>query len=100
MIKHVVMWKLKDNAEGRSKIENLEYIKKELEVLKGEINEIKNIEVGINIVDDPGAYDLVLYSEFNSQKDLDIYQKHPSHVKIAEYIGKVRESRVVVDYEI
>ncbi|WP_420862724.1 Dabb family protein [Tissierella carlieri] len=29
-----------------------------------------------------------------------MYQKHPNHVKIAEYIGKIRESRVVVDYEI
>lgn len=75
-------------------------IKKELEALRIEIKEIINIEVGINIVDDPGAYDLVLYSEFANQEDLNIYQKHPAHVKIAEYIGKVRESRVVVDYEI
>lgn len=100
MIKHIVMWKLKDSAEGKERQENAKIIKNELEALKIEIKEIINIEVGINIVDDPGAYDLVLYSEFSNQKDLNIYQKHPAHVKIAEYIGKVRESRVVVDYEI
>lgn len=100
MIKHIVMWKLKDNAEGKDKLENARIIKEELEALTKDIKEIVNIEVGINIVEDAGAYDLVLYSEFANQDDLNIYQKHPAHVKVAEYIGKVRESRVVVDYEI
>lgn len=100
MIKHIVMWKLKDNAEGKSKLENAKFIKEGLEALKADIKEILSIEAGINIVEDPGAYDLVLYSVFESKEDLNIYQKHPQHVKIAEYIGKVREARVVVDYEI
>lgn len=100
MIKHIVMWKLKDSAEGRDKLENARIIKEEVESLKNEISEIIDIEVGINIVDDAQSYDIVLYSTFASPEDLDKYQKHPSHVKAAGYIGKVRESRVVVDYEI
>lgn len=100
MIKHIVMWKLKDNAEGKERYENARFIKEQLEALKNDIKEIVKIEAGINIVDDPGAYDLILYSEFEDKEGLAIYQKHPSHVKVAEYIGKVRESRVVVDYEI
>lgn len=100
MIKHIVMWKLKDSAEGRDKLENARIIKEEVESLKNEISEIIDIEVGINIVDDAQSYDIVLYSTFASSEDLDKYQKHPLHVKVAGYIGKVRESRVVVDYEI
>lgn len=100
MIKHIVMWKLKDQANGKTKLENAEIIKREIEALKDEIKEIVEIEVGINIVNDPQAYDLVLYSEFKSNDDLDIYQNHPSHVKVAGFIANVRESRVVVDYQI
>ena len=61
MIKHIVMWKLKDEAEGNSKAENAKIIKNSLEDLKGKINEIVNIEVGIDVNKSEQAYDVVLY---------------------------------------
>jgi hypothetical protein len=91
------MWKLKDFAEGRSREENIKYIKGELEALKNIIKEIKFIEVGANINADK-SYDAVLYSEFETPEDLEIYQNHPAHKKVSEYVGKVRESRIVGDY--
>lgn len=100
MIKHVVMWKLKENAEGSSKIENGELIKSKLENLKGEIKELKDIEVGINIVADPGAYDVVLYSVFDNKENLKKYAIDPKHLEVVDFIKKVVESRIVVDYEI
>lgn len=100
MIKHIVMWKLADSAEGQGKLENARIIKKELELLKNEISEIIDIEVGINIVEDAQAYDIVLYSTFKNKEDLNGYQTNPLHLKVAGFIGKVRESRVVVDYEV
>ncbi len=75
MIKHIVMWKLKDEAEGNSKAENAQIIKNSLEDLKEKINEIVNIEVGIDVNKSEQAYDVVLYSTFNSLEDLDSYQK-------------------------
>ncbi len=99
MIKHLVMWKLKNNAEGAGKEENARRIRTEIESLKNKIPQIKRIEVGLNCIPSDAAYDLALYSEFANEKDLDLYQKHPEHVKIAEFIAKVRESRVVVDYK-
>lgn len=100
MIKHIVMWKLKEFAEGRNRKDNSLIIKERLEQLKETIKEIKVIEVGINVTSGPGAYDLVLYSEFDNFVDLSVYQAHPEHVKISEFIGKVREERVVADYEV
>jgi len=41
---------------------------------------------------------MVLISEFKDLRDLESYQKHPEHVKAAEFIGKVRLERKVVDY--
>lgn len=98
MIKHIVMWKLKDFAESSSKKENALKIKASLEGLKSKIKEIKFLEVGININDSPDFYDIVLISAFNEAKDLENYQKHPAHVKAAEFINEVRLERKVVDY--
>ena len=99
MIKHIVLWKLKDSAEGATREENTKKMKAGLEALKAKIPQIGHLEVGINVISSDAAYDVALYSEFVSEKDLDSYQKHPEHLKIADFIGKIRESRVVVDYK-
>ncbi len=99
MIKHIVMWKLKDTAEGGTREQNAKKMKHELEALKNKIPQIRRIEVGINMVPSDAAYDVALYSEFANEKDLDAYQKHPEHLKIADFAAKVRESRAVVDYK-
>jgi hypothetical protein len=98
MIKHVVMWKLKDFAEGADKKENAIKIKRLLEGLQETIREIHAIEVGININDTPSAYDIVLYSTFISPRDLEAYLNHPEHLKVGDFISKVRLDRTVVDY--
>lgn len=100
MIKHIVMWKLKEFAEGKSKLENASIIKENLEGLKKEVAEIKDIEVGIDINKTQQAYDVVLYSKFETMEDLNTYQNHPLHVKVGEFIKKVNEGRIVVDYEV
>jgi len=99
MIKHIVMWKLKDFAEGAGKQENARNIKSELERLNGEIGEIKFLEVGINVDDSADSYDIVLYSEFDNITDLEAYKNHPEHIGVGDFIGKVRLERKVVDYE-
>jgi len=100
MIKHIVFFGLADEAEGKTKAENATYIKAELEKLKNLIPEIQMIEVGINHQDAPaGNHDIVLYSEFKTMADLDTYQVHPEHKRVAAYIGKVRTTRACVDYE-
>lgn len=92
------MWKLKDLAEGKTKVENAKTMKFMLEGLKEKIDEIDHIEVGLNIMSSEAAYDVALYSEFKDQKALETYQKHPEHVKVADFVGKIKEERVVVDY--
>lgn len=95
MIKHIVMWKLKEE----NKKENAEKIKISLEALKCDIEEIVEIEVGIDINKSDAAYDVALYSTFNSQKDLDAYQVHPKHKEAGIFIKNVVINRIVVDYK-
>ena len=99
MIKHIVMWRLKDEAAGATKAENAVKLKESLEALKSEIEELKALEVGINFNPSPAAFDVVLYSEFENREGLEAYQKHPEHVKIVDFVGEIRSDRAVVDYE-
>ncbi len=99
MLKHIVVFKLKETAEGATKQENFRKIKKELEALKAIIPQIIKIEVGMNVIPSDTAYDVAIYSEFADEKDLDSYMKHPEHVRVAGFLAKVRENRVVVDYK-
>lgn len=101
MIKHIVFFGLVEEAEGKTKAEIATYIKEELENLITLIPQLRRIEVGINHPEAPeGNYDLALYSEFDSMQDLDAYQVHPEHKRVAAYIGKVKVSRACVDYEV
>lgn len=101
MIKHIVLFGIADQAEGRSKAENAIYIKQELEKLIELIPELKKIEVGINHHEAPeGNYDIALYTEFDSTADLEAYMNHPEHKRVGAYIGKLKTSRACVDYEV
>ncbi len=99
MIKHIVLWKLKEFAEGAGREQNASRMKRELEALKVKIPLVRHLEVGSNIIPSDAAYDVALYSEFSNEQDLNTYQKHPEHLKAAEFVNKIRESRVVVDYK-
>ena len=99
VVKHVVMWKLKDSFEGKTRQENAKKARDMLLALKKTIPEIKDMEVGININSTPGSYDLVLISTHASKKDLEKYMNNYDHKKVADFINTIRESRVLVDYE-
>lgn len=100
MIKHLVFFKLADNAEGNSKRENALIIKQRLEALKSVIPEIVKMEVFTNHADAPqDNYDIVLDSEFKNLEDLNTYVFHPEHKKVGEFIAKVRTARAAIDYE-
>lgn len=99
MIKHIVMFRLKDSAEGHSKDENIRKLKILLESLKEKIPVVKCLEVGMNMGKSASASDIVLYSEFDDMQALEVYREHPEHKKAVDFITKVCSERRVVDYE-
>jgi hypothetical protein len=96
MVKHIVMWKLKEFAEGEDKKTNAIKIKKKFEALQGIMPGAYKMEIGINY--NPDGYDVVLYCEFDDHDALESYQTHPEHLRVKEFIHKVIVSRVVADY--
>lgn len=97
MIRHVVTWKFKDEAEGRAKSDNLRLAREALLLLPSKIPGIVEWEVGENVVEGSDAYDLVLVSLFKDLDCLMAYQSHPEHVKVVGFLRKVRLFRTVVD---
>lgn len=98
MVKHIVLWRLHDEANGNTKAENAQLIKEKLESMQGKIPGMLKVEVGINFNETDLASDVVLYSEFESKEALDAYQVHPEHVKFKEFVSSYRFERRVVDY--
>lgn len=100
MIKHIVMWRFKDEALGADRQVNAERAKEAIESLKGVVPGLLHIEAGIDIRACHDSWDLAIYSEFTDRESLDAYQVHPDHVKVAQLIGEMREVRGAVDYEV
>ena len=100
MIKHVVMWKFRDYAEGATKQENVLKVKAMLEALPEKIDFIREMQVNINVNPKESMYDAVLISAFDSLEDVEKYRVHPEHKKISSFVALIREGRASVDYEI
>jgi len=100
MVKHIVLWKLKEEMTGQSKEQNATTIKNRLESLIGKIEGLLAIEVGIDFLHTAESVDIVLYSEFTDKAALDFYQQHPLHKAVMPFIAECYIERRVVDYEV
>ena len=100
MVKHVILWNLKDEYDAEEKARIKKDIKESLEALVGKIPGL--LEMKINIEGLPSSTaDLMLDSTFESAEALKGYAVHPEHVAVAD--GKVRPftaKRACLDYEI
>ena len=100
MIKHIVLWKLKPEAEGKTAEQNAQEIVARFKTLEGKVTGLLSIESGIDFNRSPAAWDVGLVTAFPTKADLDFYQDFPAHVAIKQFIGKVSSERCVIDYEI
>lgn len=100
MVKHVILWTLKEEFSEEEKEAIKAGIKEGLEALMGQVPGLLEIKVNTNGLASSNA-DLMLDSTFESEEALKGYAVHPAHVAVAD--GKVRPytaSRVCLDYEI
>jgi heme-degrading monooxygenase HmoA len=100
MIKHIVMWKLKDFAEGADRAINAVKMKEKLDSCAKVAPGTLAFEVALAQPGLEATYDVVLYSVFESKEALEAYAEHPTHQAIKPFIGAVREARQCMDFEI
>ena len=94
MIEHVVMWKFAENAEGKTRTENMQIVRDRLLALPAVIPEIKFMQIGRDVSRTDMSYDMMLVTRFESLDALHTYKVH------ASYVAKVKTARVVLDCEI
>ena len=101
MVKHIILWKLKDEFDEQQKEEIKRGIKEGLEGLLGKVPGLIDIKVNIDGRLASSNADLMLDSTLESEEALKGYSKHPAHVVVAD--SKVRpytSVRSCLDYEI
>ena len=82
MVKHIIVWTLKDEYSEDEEAEIKKGIKDGLEGLKGQIPGLLDIKV-ITTGLDSSSGDLMLESAFDSEESLKGYSVHPAHVEVA-----------------
>lgn len=100
MVKHVILWTLKEELSEPEKEEVKKGIKEGLEGLKGVIPGLRDIVVNTDSLPSSNA-DLMLDSTFDDEEALKAYAINPAHIAVAD--GKVRpytKTRSCLDYKI
>lgn len=100
MIQHLVLFKLKDEAQGHSKKENIEKAREIASRFTSEISTCRSACIVENIPGTPESNeDIMLICTFDDLAGLRYYKDHPTHVEFGNFITSVREKRTCIDYE-
>lgn len=94
MVKHIVVYTLKEGVEKETAVE---LIRSVLEPLVGQIPGLTKMEIRRVY---QGPMDYCLYSEFESREALAAYMVHPLHLAAKEHFWHLLDQRVSADYEV
>ena len=96
MIKHIVCFKLSDNSP-----ENCLKAKEVLLSMRGNVPQLRGIEVGVDFLHSARSYDLILQVLLDDAAALDAYQNDPYHCDVVKkHMHAVCAASVAIDYEI
>ena len=100
MVKHVILWKLKEDLSDSEKAQIKVNMKRELEGLKGKVPGLMEITIQTEPLPSSNA-DVMLDSTLESEKALKEYAVHPEHVKVADtFVRPYTQVRMCLDFEI
>lgn len=100
MVKHIILWKLKEEISEDEKKKILADMKENLEALVGKVPGLTRMNIVINPLASANA-DVMLDSDFESEEALKGYQTHEAHVHVANtYVRPFTNVRLCMDYEV
>jgi len=100
MIRHIVMFKLKNFGGEKETLTAALKVKNRLDELPLKINLIRRYESGIDVRRLEWSYDIILIMDFDSMSDLNAYTVHPDHQAFVTFNKDFSESKTCIDYEI
>lgn len=96
-VRHIVMWRLRGDTP-QERIAVRAKVKSAFEGLRGLIDGLTHVEIGIDVSDVDYACDVVLVSEFTDRAALEAYASHPEHLRVRQELADLRIARFQVDY--
>lgn len=100
MVKHIIIWTLKDCYSTEEKAKIAGGIKENVESLKGKIDGIVDIRVQTEHLPSSTG-DVLLDSTFTDESSLRAYATHPEHVTVANRdVRPFVATRSCLDFEI
>ncbi len=97
MVKHIILWKLKESLSEEEKAAARAEAKRRLENLNGKIDGMISLKVVTDRLPSSNA-DMMLDSEFETVEALAGYQVNPLHVEAATFVRSVVEARLCLDF--
>ena len=94
MFKHIVLFKVKEATS-----ENLDFLKNTFLSMEGNIDELKSLEVGVDVIRSDRSYNIGIITRFNSKEDYLAYDINEFHVeKVKKIIGPYVECSKTLDF--
>jgi hypothetical protein len=91
MFTHTVLFKLKDPDRA-------EEVALRLRRMPAQIPTLQSIEVGVDMLRTPRAFDLALITRFTDQEGYESYRDHPNHLVLLDWIKPLVAQSVVADW--
>ena len=98
MVKHIVLFKLKESLTQEEKMDVMNRFKVAIEALPEKIDFIRQVFVGLNC-NPAEKWDICLESTFDTLDDVKAYSVHPAHVAAAGIIKEAKADRACTDFE-
>ncbi|OHD53741.1 MAG: hypothetical protein A2Y33_02795 [Spirochaetes bacterium GWF1_51_8] len=95
MVEHVVMWRLKEENRDKNRSRMLEL----LHSLKENVDVVCELRVGTDFNRSSAAFDVCLIVTLDTPGDIEVYQKHPYHQMVGEFVKDIVTERAIVDFE-
>ena len=95
MIRHIVMFKIKDECKAE-----IPQLVEAFYGMKGRIEGMLELEAGADILHSERSYDLALVTLFENRKAFDAYQTHTVHMPVKKRMHEVRSGSVACDFEV
>jgi hypothetical protein len=92
MVKHIVLFKLKDQKDRERALEALNS-------MKGKIEGLIDLQAGADFLGSERSYDIALICTLKDREALEYYQNHPVHQPVKKVMHEIREGSVAVDFE-
>lgn len=94
MFTHIVFFKAKEPT-----VEKLEFLKKTFLSMEGNIKELKELEVGVDVIRSDRSYDIAIITRFDSKEDYLAYDVDEFHVeKVKKVIKPYIECSKTIDF--